>query len=136
MSSHRAAVALAASFCLVGCSSTVLWKAPPDGLVPNAATAAKIAKAAWDVYGDGTSVVWDVSLRGDVWEVSGSTSDTCGRFFAEEPATLLTERQPPKSSDGQELEKVCIVADGVAHAEIRRRDGAIVSLMFWPRLYD
>jgi hypothetical protein len=132
----RAAFALAALCCLAGCSSSVLWKAPPDGIVPNAATAAKIAKAAWDVYGDGTSVVRDVSLRGDVWQVSGSTSDICERFFAEKPATLLTERPPPKSSDDQELEEVCIVADGVAHAEIRRRDGAIVSLMFWPRLYD
>jgi hypothetical protein len=75
---------------------------PPNGFVPDAATASRIAEAVWiPIYGEkaiATEKPFKATLRGDVWTVSG--------------------KDLPPGATG-----------GVAEADISKRDGRILRVI-------
>jgi hypothetical protein len=75
---------------------------PPNGFVPDAMTASRIAEAVWiPIYGEaniGAQKPFKATLTGDVWTVSG--------------------RELPPGSRG-----------GVAEADISKRDGRILRVI-------
>ena len=75
---------------------------PPNGFVPDAATASRIAEAVWiPIYGEShisAEKPFKVTLKGDVWTVSG--------------------KDLPRNSQG-----------GVAEADISKRDGRILRVI-------
>jgi hypothetical protein len=89
-------------------AATIVWSqsnqsyTPPNGFVPDAATASRIAEAVWiPIYGEAHIVAekpFKVTLQGDVWKVTGKDlpPDTMG---------------------------------GVAEAEISKKDGRILRVI-------